>query len=745
MAFQPHPDQDITIDGVQFSVAEHPHAPGMPYGQEGRQATVYQLKAIQERRALKVFKPRFRVPSLVTLSGQLAPFTELPGLRVCWRTILTPRKQIELLREYPDLTYAVLMPWIEGPTWMEVLLGGNALTPERSLAFAHALADTLAQMEESGLAHCDLSASNIILCGMAEKGSELPVLLELVDVEQMYGPDLRRPETLPAGSLGYAHREAKTGIWSASADRFAGTLLIAEMLAWCDLHVREAGWGESYFDPGEIQKNCERYQLLSVSLRESWGESVAQLLERAWTSDTISECPTFGDWLVALPPSVRGPHAPQTTPAAPTLPTLAPYSDRPTELIAATSGAATIASSARRVDTTTEETVQPVLPILQEELILAILFKDGFDAYQAGDWAQARELLGEVVRQQPAYTRQGQSAAKLLARIEKLLATPAYPKRRLSWLVLPTLMLSFLLLFGAIAIYQIQLGEAAKSQATATAQVIQLAATAQAEQTATAQAMQSATSQARSTATTQFQQTSTVVAQAEATAETLQVESTRNAQVTATSQAQATAETQALMTTQTAQTLETAQAIQISQSATAEAQANATAAAIQASATEAAQRTATTRGIQAQVPTVTLPPKPTRVLPSPTPQSIKIADEISAPQLLSPANGAVLDSPDQVVLQVAPIEWTGSGFVWYVWYIYDGYDTYVLGGNEEGTAISLADYYADNIFTSVKLKRGDPIVWWAAARISKYENPNIGTSEDRLGPYSQKRTFAVKP
>jgi trigger factor len=44
----------------------------MPYGQEGRQAIVYRLSASDgEQRALKVFKPRYRSPGLVSLAERL--------------------------------------------------------------------------------------------------------------------------------------------------------------------------------------------------------------------------------------------------------------------------------------------------------------------------------------------------------------------------------------------------------------------------------------------------------------------------------------------------------------------------------------------------------------------------------------------------------------------------------------------------------------------------------------------------
>ena len=123
MTFSARVNEELLIGGTTYRIAEHPHAPGMPYGQEGRQATVYQLVTGDERRALKVFKSRYQVPALVALADRLAKFADYPGLTVCRRTVLTARRHTELLRQYPDLTYAVLMPWIEGSSWMRGLAG----------------------------------------------------------------------------------------------------------------------------------------------------------------------------------------------------------------------------------------------------------------------------------------------------------------------------------------------------------------------------------------------------------------------------------------------------------------------------------------------------------------------------------------------------------------------------------------------------------------------------------------------
>lgn len=125
--------------------------------------------------------------------------------------------------------------------------------------------------------------------------------MELVDVEQMYSTKLDRPDSLLAGSPGYAaHRTVSSGLWSGYADRFAGAVIIAEMMGWSDAIVVDKAWGESYFDQHEMQSPSERYHILKKSLQTRWGTKVSELFERAWDSQDLSSCPTFGEWLVVL-------------------------------------------------------------------------------------------------------------------------------------------------------------------------------------------------------------------------------------------------------------------------------------------------------------------------------------------------------------------------------------------------------------------------------------------------------------
>jgi WD40 repeat protein len=297
MTFRPSPGDELAIGDHIYCVAEHPAAPGMAYGQAGRRGTVYQL--IDEEGhvwALKVFQRQYREPRLAGQAERIRDFASYPGLRACERKVLTSTQYVDLIRDHMELAYAVLMPWIPGKTWMEVIVGEEVLSREKSLGIVWSLLHILAKMEERGMAHCDLSGPNVILT--LEGG------IELVDLEEMYAPGLIQPKALPGGSPGYAHKTAPEGLWCDEADRFAGAVMICEMLGWSDMRVREGAWGEGYFKPEEMQTHCDRFQLFKSVLSERWGDRIASLFKVAWFSDTLSLCPTFTEWLAVLPEEV---------------------------------------------------------------------------------------------------------------------------------------------------------------------------------------------------------------------------------------------------------------------------------------------------------------------------------------------------------------------------------------------------------------------------------------------------------
>lgn len=301
MALQPRPGEILSVDGVDYRFTLDPENLGTVLARRGRQSTVYQLLSAAGFHALKIFDQPHRAPSLVGLNDRVGRFGRMPGLQACARITLSPRRHAAVLRGQPELTYAAIMPWVAGPSWQETVHARRPLAPEQCLALTHGLTEALSAMEERGIAHCDLSGSNLILPGLVALGELYPVAL--VDVEGLYAPGFDPPTVLAGSGSGYQHPVTPL-FWGPDADRFAGGLLAAEILAWSSESVRNAAAGPTYFALDEMQTDCPRFRLLIDELRERWGDQPASLLTRLWESELPSTCPPFGEWLLALPPVV---------------------------------------------------------------------------------------------------------------------------------------------------------------------------------------------------------------------------------------------------------------------------------------------------------------------------------------------------------------------------------------------------------------------------------------------------------
>lgn len=289
-------NESLAIDGQRYRVAEHPALPGIPYVQRGGRGFVIQLiDANGERMALKYFKLKFRVPDLVRVAGALRRYADLPGLRAAHRTVFTQADHADLLANYPALEYGMLMPWLPGLTWYDLVTTRAPISAREAVRLAQATGDVLAGLEARGLAHCDIAGGNVMVDRRA-------ATVHLVDIEEMYGPDLPRPIETPAGQDGYQHRTSREeGQWSAAGDRFGAAVLLAEMLGWLDGRVRVNSADEHFFSAAEMQDSgSTRYRLLYEVLRDQYGAPLAELFEAAWHSERLDDCPPVRLWQEAL-------------------------------------------------------------------------------------------------------------------------------------------------------------------------------------------------------------------------------------------------------------------------------------------------------------------------------------------------------------------------------------------------------------------------------------------------------------
>lgn len=288
--FNPSPNDHIVIGGMTYKVMPHPAVPTFAFGQEGRKAFVFQLSASNGKGlyAIKKFKEAFRVPELVKICDDLARFSRWKGLEVCARQCLHFGRHDDALNQFPDLEFAVLMPWISGSTWYDIVISERPLSRLAALTFANATAQVLSALEEAGLAHCDVAAPNIIINPAAGTA-------HLIDIEDLYVSDFEPPSALPAGTPGYDHHTASEGLWKATADRFAGAVLMSEMAAWHVPEIRKEADEEHYFAANEMQQDSPRYQLMRdvlVDMHPILGE----LLDQAWYSGTLEDCPPLKAW-----------------------------------------------------------------------------------------------------------------------------------------------------------------------------------------------------------------------------------------------------------------------------------------------------------------------------------------------------------------------------------------------------------------------------------------------------------------
>lgn len=289
--FEPKPGEKYSVNGDTYEVMEHPSAPFMPYSQEGRKAVVYQVADKDKKLfAWKVFKESYRLSSLVG-SCEILKTLAQPGLEVSNRTCIENKIEPELIKKYPELEYSILMPWVEGRTWFDLIYQRVPISKQNSLVAARNVARVLAELEKAGFAHCDIAGTNVIVNPKTGK-------IGFVDIEDTFGPDLSRPHNSPQGTEGYRHVEiyGQHDQWRKEGDRFAASIILGEILCWHDENFRALADNEHYFGQQEISStNSPRYKAL-IKILEQISPDLLELFRKAWNSKALSECPEVESW-----------------------------------------------------------------------------------------------------------------------------------------------------------------------------------------------------------------------------------------------------------------------------------------------------------------------------------------------------------------------------------------------------------------------------------------------------------------
>lgn len=175
----------IAVDAVSYRVVP---SDTIPLSSESTSTAsnqrVYEfVGAGQPCLALRWLTTDVKRSQLTRQCGLLENYLGIPGLVIADRKIPESVSQIGLGNQNLATSNAITMPWIEGPTWQQILAERRPFSSDESHPIAQSLLHTLATMEEERLAHRDLCGPNLMLPLLADGEG-----IELVDLETMYGP-----------------------------------------------------------------------------------------------------------------------------------------------------------------------------------------------------------------------------------------------------------------------------------------------------------------------------------------------------------------------------------------------------------------------------------------------------------------------------------------------------------------------------------------------------------------------------
>lgn len=307
--FRPEPGDTLVLFGAPLAFPQHPSARiRMPHSAEGGRATVYELRDAAGRRlALKVFRRQFREPGLAQSGARLGGFRALEGMDAAQRQVLLPGEDV--VRRFPDLEYALLMPWIDGETWTDVLMRKMPLPAGTAIHLCARFLSVMRALETAGAAHTDIACGNVVV-------RQDPIGVQLLDLEDMYLPGAPLPVNPRPGSDGYQHR-LREPVFCPEGDRYAAAVLAAEMLAMANPALTELGSDTGMFGghAGDSVADAA-YARVDAWLRQV-APAFASAFWRAWHAPRLAECPTLAelhDTLTALAAATPLPVSASTPP-----------------------------------------------------------------------------------------------------------------------------------------------------------------------------------------------------------------------------------------------------------------------------------------------------------------------------------------------------------------------------------------------------------------------------------------------
>ena len=191
------------------------------------------------------------------------------------------------------------MPWIRGRTWYDSLQTAESKrqrlhTPHVAMKFALDFLDVMSGLEQAQIAHTDISPGNVTLDSDTLK-------VELLDLEDMYFPDATEPskDEKTCGTPGYQHHKRRH-TWRPEGDRYATAILTSELLLLSDDELaRRTTTSGFYGDDCTTPEGRAGFELAMPRLSAQC-PAFAELFERAWSADSLAECPRIAELRAAL-------------------------------------------------------------------------------------------------------------------------------------------------------------------------------------------------------------------------------------------------------------------------------------------------------------------------------------------------------------------------------------------------------------------------------------------------------------
>jgi hypothetical protein len=300
------PQTTLTIREQQYTFVPSTWSPDKVFAdRSGGRATIYKLycQVTDTYHALKVFKPSLTNAYDSTNFAFLQ--ARLPQMRhfgwVSQRMLLTAHDDAVLIADYPQFANAILMPWFDllklDDIRGRILNGSLTITLQKSQHFAQIIAHALAELEQHEIAHGDIASTNVLFDWTHDK-------IYIIDIEDMYHAALPRPASIAKGSgtPGYRFDSAYTS-WSPYADRFAGAIIICEVLSLVNPECNEISAEESYFTQDDLNirysEDCDRYRVLYRAVSNQHAQ-LSQLLHYVWNETSLSNLPSLSTWADTL-------------------------------------------------------------------------------------------------------------------------------------------------------------------------------------------------------------------------------------------------------------------------------------------------------------------------------------------------------------------------------------------------------------------------------------------------------------